>query len=246
MVSDKIDQYLESLLKEYYANKLIGLASYKLIKEIKRKNPYLLSASGFTTPQALIDNIIESKIQTSDETNFGKTIFEPLAIKISGGRKSAVLGVDLEIIKDGKLYLVAVKSGTAIFNAASRAKQRDYFNTALKTLKTSGQNDDLYPVAIVGYCYGRKNKKKNAKSADNFEELAGEKFWEFLSGGNKDLYLQIVKTISIAQLEVANKFQPEIEILKKRWMKEISEMNLSYEDEINWENVTKMISSNAA
>ena len=104
------------------------------------------------------------------------TFFEPIAIVVSGGQKAVTEGVDITVDKDNTIYSIAVKSGTSVFNADSRKRQEQNFQSAQKR----AQQAHKAFIPVVGYGYGK--KKVKAENEKFYKELAGKDFWEWLTG----------------------------------------------------------------
>jgi len=219
---EQIDSEIRKLLSNYYNRRITNISNIKLVDTIKNKNPYLLSANGINDFDSLIADIVNQYVQISDSAIFGDEFFEPLAIYISGGKKSLTEGVDLELRTHNAILLISIKSGVKIFNANSKAKQDDHMKKAMRIFQ--GEKKSVRP--IVGYCYGKKSS--NGKGSKYiFEELAGKEFWKEISGVD-DMYKFIVKSIenhsenSLKALRV--KLVEEIKNLKERWRDKASEV----------------------
>ena len=159
--NEQIDSKIRELLANYYNKRITNISSIKLVDTLKRKNPYLLSANGLNNFDELISDIVNQYLQMSDSTIFGHEFFEPLAIFVSGGKKSLTEGVDLEVRNKNSIDLISIKSGVSIFNSSSKSKQNDYMSKAMRIF----QSEKKLVRPIVGYCYGKKaSKGKNSKS----------------------------------------------------------------------------------
>lgn len=70
----------------------------KLVKVLKRKNPYLFKAKYVLTADQIVRGIVDAHISSNEETIFGDWL-EGLAIFINGkvydGRKSGITNIDL-------------------------------------------------------------------------------------------------------------------------------------------------------
>ena len=241
MTSNKM--FLKNLLRDYYSLQISKLENLGFTNVLLRKNPYLLNAAGIVDAKELIDSLIDSYLQASSETMFGKDIFQPFARHVAKGEDSAIEGVDFHFKKGSTMYYVAVKSGPNIFSAASRSKQYDYFRKALKIHGTnSGKKTKIIPV--VGYCYGTRSSQMLI-TGYNYDEYAGQAFWEFLSG-KKNLYLQIASIITDARLSLQGDFREELASLKSRWFKEIKALDLIEDGKVDWIALTAMISDASA
>lgn len=110
-------------LTEFYASLTKTLDKIDVDKILKRKNPYLYRAKGIHNASQIVSGILSAYISSSEETVFGNSFFEPLAVIVSGGQKAVTEGVDITVDKDNVIYSIAVKSGTSVFNADSRKRQ---------------------------------------------------------------------------------------------------------------------------
>lgn len=117
-------------LTEFYTSLTKTLDTIDVDKILKRKNPYLYRAKGIHNASQIVEGILAAYVSSSEETVFGNTFFEPLAIAVSGGQKAVTEGVDITVDKDNVIYSIAVKSGTSVFNADSRKRQEQNFQSA--------------------------------------------------------------------------------------------------------------------
>ena len=65
------------------------------------------------------------------------------------------------------------------------------FNTAKRTLLTSGGGAGLNIVFVEACCYGVDNTP--IKTTHN--KLCGQRFWELISGGNENLYRDLIEPL---------------------------------------------------
>lgn len=134
---------------------------------------------------------MDAFLSSNEETLFGDWL-EGLAIfinsKVYEGKKSGIPGIDLEFDKDGKRYIVTIKSGPNWGNSEQIKKMNLSFTTAKKTLRTS--NSKIVVVAVNGCCYGR---DPNPDKGEYFK-YCGQKFWEFISNED-DLYTDIIEPL---------------------------------------------------
>lgn len=167
---------IEQSLFDFQTRRIEKLKDLSVRQLIRKKNPYLFVATGIDTPEDLVSNMVNAFLSSSEETIMGNSFFEPIALAASGGRKSNSIGIDIEIDIGNIRRLISVKSGTSVFNSNSKAKQDDSFRTASRILVAS----NVTPDCIVGYAYG--NTKFRTSSKYLFRQLAGQQFWEFLTG----------------------------------------------------------------
>jgi hypothetical protein len=133
---------------------------------------------------------LDAFVSSSEETIFGNIFFEPIAIIVSGGNKSSAGGLDIDVVKQGVYHSISVKSGTSVFNSSSKNNQEIKFQKARQRVATKKVAFD----AIIGYCYGRKGKPSANAAPHIFRELAGQEFWEELTG-DSNFYLDLLRFI---------------------------------------------------
>ena len=172
-------------LSSFYRRRVEALDKLELKKVLVRKNPYLFRAVGVHDVGELIQNLLLAYSSSSDETIFGNEFFEPLARDLANGKTADGEGVDVLVETATRISAYAVKSGTSVFNSSSRRDQEQSFLKMRNRLfKTQKQFD-----AVVGYSYGR--RAKASKKTSSFREVAGQAFWEELTG-DPDCYVKIL------------------------------------------------------
>lgn len=192
----KLDTKVGELLEVLYAKRFAKLEKLTLTKLIN-KNPYLYRAIGVDDPPGFIDQLLSAFVSSSDETIFGNDFLEPLAMwsaeqsdQHDGGTRSVTVGAgagqDIAIETANAYLAISVKSGKNIFNSQSDKGQATEFDALQARLKKLNKQFR----AIIGYGYGRKQNK----SATVIEKLAGQVFWELLTG-ESDYYLRIARSI---------------------------------------------------
>lgn len=142
-------------LTDFYTALTRTLDNIDVDKILKKKNPYLYRAKGINGAGQIVTDILAAYISSSEETVFGNCFFEPIAIAVSGGQKAVTEGVDITVEKDNTIYSIAVKSGTSVFNADSRKRQEQNFQSAQKRAQQARKAF----IPVVGYGYGRKKTK---------------------------------------------------------------------------------------
>lgn len=188
-------QYVEHYIwPEFHQKKLEKIESLQLNDILKRKNPYLFKAKNTLSASDFIGSILDASLSSGEETTFGNFI-ESLAIYVCGlvysGRKSSTKGLDLEFENNNDKYLVSIKSGPNWGNASQIAQMRSNFNTAKRILQTSGGNYSTNFICIEGCCYGYDNNPHKGTHI----KLCGQDFWCLISGGNDNLYRDIIEPI---------------------------------------------------
>lgn len=186
-----ITQYVENNIGTFHQKRIMSLDTLSLSKVIKRKNPYLFKAKYVLTAEQIVKGLVDAHISSNEETVFGDWL-EGLAIFINGkvyrGKKSGIVGIDLEFDIENRRYIVNIKSGPNWGNSSQIRKMVSDFKTAKRTLRTS--NSGLNIVAVNGCCYGRNN---NPDKGDYYK-YCGQKFWEFISG-DSNLYIGIIEPL---------------------------------------------------
>ena len=167
---------------------------------LTRKNPYLFLANGVVSVKTLTDRLLEAYLSSSEETIFGNSVFEPIALAASGGTPAQATGIDIFVELQDRNRAIAVKSGTSVFNAQSKRKQNENFIELRNRLQKTGKPFD----AIVGYAYGR--TRFRFESGYIFRQLAGQDFWSDVSGDDQ-LHLRIYQMIASGHEEYARTYQ---------------------------------------
>ena len=197
MISDTALQIeVGRLLVRLYEKRFAALDKLTLDR-LLAKNPYLYRALGISDASEFIQQLMIAFVSSSDETIFGNDFFEPLAIFAAKNSATATenlrsvtvgagAGQDIAIETANAYLAISVKSGTNIFNSQSSKGQGSEFQALQARLKKL--NKMFRP--IIGYGYGR----KNLRAASAVEKLAGQAFWELLSG-ESDFYLRISKSM---------------------------------------------------
>ena len=190
------DQQLKTevgrLLTTLYAKRFAALDKLTLAR-LLNKNPYLYRALGIADSSEFIQQLMIAFVSSSDETIFGNDFIEPLAVfaashspNASGIPRTVTVGAGAGqdiAIETAKSYLaISVKSSKNIFNSQSAKGQSGEFGALQARLKKL--NKVFRP--IIGYGYGRKLERK----ASTVEKMAGQVFWNMLTGDDS-FYLRI-------------------------------------------------------
>jgi hypothetical protein len=238
-----VTEYVENHIQEFHNSRLAKVESIKLKDVLKSKNPYLYRAKNVNQSREIIEGILNAFISSSEEGIFGNWL-ERLAIFINDmvyvGRKAGIDGIDLDFDKDGKRYLVAIKSGPAWGNDSQIKKLVDQFNTARKRLATSGASVET--VCVNGCCYGRSREKSEYKAKGNFYKMCGSRFWELISG-EPDLYIKLIEPIGKEAEERNAEFKIAYDNLVNRLDREFLIDFCKVDGSIDWEKLVKFNSS---
>lgn len=217
-------------LTDFYTSLTKTLDNIDIDKILKRKNPYLYRAKGISSAGQIVDGILAAYVSSSEETVFGNTFFEPIAIVVSGGQKAVTEGVDITVDKDNTIYSIAVKSGTSVFNADSRKRQEQNFQSAQKRAQ---QAKKAY-LPVVGYGYG----KKRVKAEKFYLELAGKEFWEWLTG-DAEFYTKIIEFMGTRPDEYAKEFDEAYAKAENRMIREFTLKYCKEDGSIDWDALIK-------
>jgi hypothetical protein len=232
---EEVVNYIESNIVEFHKKRLNSLHKLKLETVLKKKNPYLFKAKYLLTADTIVRSLTDAFISSNEETIFGDWL-EGLAIFINksvyGGWKSSTEGIDLEFDKDGKRYIVAIKSGPNWGNSSQVNKLKENFNKAAKILRTSSSG--LSIVAVNGCCYGRNNKPDQG----SYFKYCGQRFWEFISGNN-ELYLEIVKPLGSKAKEKSEEYTTMYQNMFNLFVKDFINKFCNEDGSINWEKLVK-------
>jgi hypothetical protein len=219
---------VRTALDQFYRRRLERLSELKIVHILQRKNPYLYRAMGITEPHQLVSALVSAYLSSSDEGVFGDALFEPIAIAISGGRKSITDSVDFEVEVDGVTRAYAVKSGLSVFNAQSRGRQIQAFEECRRRLPKRAFE------AVVGYGYG--NRSTPPKGKKNFREVSGQAFWEEISG-DPDLYVKIFDLLAAQADSQKEKYSTAFAAAMNRFEEEFEKEFATKDGKIDWKKV---------
>ncbi len=225
---DKVLQAVSTALTEFYCALTRTLEKINIDKILKRKNPYLYRAKGINSASQIVENILSAYISSSEETLFGNCFFEPIAKVVSGGQKAVTEGVDITVERDNIIFSIAVKSGTSVFNADSRKRQEQNFQSAQKR----AQQAHKAFLPVVGYGYGKKKIKSGKEKF--YKELAGKDFWEWLTG-DPDFYIKIIKFMGTQPDEYAQQFELSYSKAENRLIREFTINYCKDDGAIDWD-----------
>lgn len=232
-------QYVEENIGTFHQKRIAGLKDLKLKKVLSKKNPYLFKAKYVLTAQDIIKSLTDAFISSQEETIFGDWL-EGLAIfvneKVYKGRKSGIIGIDLEFDKDNIRYIVTIKSGPNWGNSSQIAKLVADFKTAKKTLRTS--NSQLNIVAVNGCCYGRDNQPDKG----DYFKYCGQKFWEFMSG-DTDFYTKIIEPLGHQANERNDDFMQSYAQMINKFTKEFADTFCKNDGSIDWDKLVRFNSA---
>lgn len=232
-------RYVEENIGTFHQKRIAGLKDLKLKKVLSKKNPYLFKAKYVLTAQDIIKSLTDAFISSQEETIFGDWL-EGLAIfvneKVYKGRKSGIIGIDLEFDKENTRYIVTIKSGPNWGNSSQIAKLVADFKTAKKTLRTS--NSQLNIVAVNGCCYGRDNQPDKG----DYFKYCGQKFWELVSG-DTDFYTKIIEPLGHQAKERNDDFMQSYAQMINKFTKEFADTFCKDDGSIDWDKLVRFNSA---
>lgn len=236
----ELKDYVAENIGEFHRARLENLSKLQLKKVLKKKNPYLFRAKNIQTSEVFIKYLMDAHLSSQEETMFGDFL-EGLAIfinnKVYSGIKSSAEGIDLEFIKKGVRYIVAIKSGPNWGNSSQIKKMRDNFLQARRVLNTSSSRKKPQNiVAVNGCCYGKENKPNKG----DYYKYCGQEFWDFISG-DENLYTEIIEPLGYKAKEKNEEFHKQYSVLVNKFTKEFSE-NFCPDGEIEWKKLVELTS----
>lgn len=220
---DYYDYLSEHVITPFYQTRFSKLNSLKLKDVLKRKNPYLFKAKNIELAGDLVKGIVDAYLSSQEEGIFGN-LLEGFAIHVSknlyGGFKSELKSVDLEFERDGRYYIVGIKSGTNWANSDQIAAMRNNFKLNRTILRERGVKTEI--VAVNGCIYGKDRSpfKRHSDEEKQYYKYAGQDFWHFISGDD-NLYREIITPIDREARE-------KDEVFKKAYAKKINEMTQDF------------------
>ncbi len=199
----KLNAFIVSdVIRPFYEIRFEALKEIKLKNVARRKNPYLFKAKNVETAGDLAKSILDAFLSSQEETIFGD-LMENLAINVCrqvfGGKKAEQAkyrSIDLIFKRNGKTYIVGIKSGPNWGNSDQVNAMKRNFVIAKKIIRaTYGKKTKI--VAVNGCTYGRDNQAyKVDKDNDDrsYYKLCGQSFWELVSGDDQ-LYKTIIQPL---------------------------------------------------
>lgn len=233
-----LQEEIGRLLGILYGKRFAAIDKLNLARLLS-KNPYLYRALGIADSSEFIMQLMVAFVSSSDETIFGNDFLEPLAIfsaknaaQAGDATRSVTVGAgagqDIAIETATSYLAISVKSSKNIFNSQS-AKGQDSEFTALQA-RLKKLNKGFRP--IIGYGYGR----KLARKVSNVEKLAGQVFWQLLTG-EADFYLRISASMERFSGQHGGAYKV---VFEKKHQQLLREFMINYVDEsgsICWDQV---------
>lgn len=235
--NDLLEKLISDCLNDFYQSRLQRLDKLKLKTILKRKNPYLFKALNTEKASEIVEQILFAYISSSDETIFGDRFFEPVAKQVSGGSISPSPGVDISVETDLKYSAYAVKSGPNPFNSSAKKRQSDEFLSLKSRLSKIRKEFD----PVLAYSYGKTIKPITKNKY--YREIAGQAFWEELTG-DADFYLKLITMMGNIPQSHMEKYKPELDAAINRFTLEFSRDFCNVDGTINWERLVEFVSKN--
>jgi endonuclease III len=227
---DDLERKIGELLDDFYRRRMAKINELRLKDALRRKNPYLFRAVGVQKASEIVEQLLTAYMSSSDEGIFGDAFFEPLAKFASGGIVAPSEGVDVVRETATEYIAIAVKSGTSVFNADSRKRQVQNFESLEARLKKLHKHFD----PVIGYAYGRKKPKTQTK----IRELAGQAFWSEVTG-DPDFYLKIIRLMKDKPQEHLTAYRNAWDAAVNRFTKAFIDEFCNSDGTIDWNKLTK-------
>ena len=226
---------IATALETFYGTLIEKIDKLDIVKVMKRKNPYLYRAKAMENASEIVESVLSAFVSSSEETIFGNCFFEPIAIAASGGNKALAEGIDI-MIQDNDantIYAVAVKSGPSVFNADSKKRQEQNFMAASKLAQQAKARYEAY----IGYCYGKKKESGRGKPK-MYQELAGKRFWEELTG-DENFYIKILGFMGTLPEQYVASYTESYNKAFNRLVREFSNDFCKEDGSIDWEKLVE-------
>jgi len=222
-------QYVKDhIAPDFHAKRLAGLTKLKLDVVLKRKNPYLFRAKAIVSAPDLVKQLLLAHLSSQEETLFG-AFLEGLAVAICGraygGKKSTTEGIDLEFCRDGKRYMVSIKSGPNWGNSSQITKMKQHFD---KARRIAGPREHV--LAVNGCCYG---KDAHPLKDGNYLKLCGQDFW-YLISGEPLLYQEIIEPLGFEARQRNDEFDAAFARLHTKFTARFTEHFCHLDGSVNW------------
>lgn len=236
---DGVNSFVNKNIDSFHETRLKCLKDLKLEKLLS-KNPYLFKAKNINKASDLIESLLDAFLSSSEEKIFGDFL-ESLVIFVadmaSGGFKSGITGIDLEINREEIHYLISIKSGSNWGNASQHKKLEQDFKKATMTIKQADKTINVQ--SILGICYGKTKTKFN----NGYWKIVGQNFWYFISG-EEDLYKEIIEPIGYRAKEHNDQFIQGKGEITNLFTRSFIDLFCDSTGKINWEKLIEFNSGN--
>lgn len=246
---EELQQFISSkVIGPFYEKRISALQSLTLNKVLKRKNPYLFKAKNIRTAEELVRNTLDAFLSSQEETIFGN-LLETVAIfvcsKEFNGRKAEegkFPSIDLIFSRDGKIYIVGIKSGPFWGNKDQKDRLKNNFKKARLILRKEGKKAEI--VAVNGCMYGKDKNPYKVDESDkerNYYKLCGQEFWKLITGDD-NFYQRIIVPIDKEAKKRDKKFQEVYSAKINELTKDFSTTYLTNGGHIDWEKIVAFVS----
>lgn len=228
----EVEEYVEKNISLFHKRRLDFVETeIKFDRILQQKNPYLFKAKNILTAQDLVKGFLDAFLQSQEEGLFGHFL-EGLAIfvtdKVYSAKKTDLVGMDLEFIKDDVIHIVEIKAGWNWGND-SQIKQ---LKINSKIAKEKREKETGKSVKILnGCCFG--NKKNRNPEKDGYQKICGQEFWHLISN-EENFYIKIVEPIGFRAKERNEEFREAYAILVNKFTLEFA-IKFCDDGKINWE-----------
>jgi hypothetical protein len=234
---EKLETLIAECLDNFYRHRLDKIRKIRLRAVLSRKNPYLFRALHTEKAADIVEQILSAFLMSSDETIFGNDFFEPIARDVSGGQASDGKGIDVIIHSETEIRAYAVKSGKNAQNASARDKQELEFNELRQRLAKLHKKFD----PVLGAAYGRVTGTARKKPR-SFREVAGQKFWQELTG-DPDFYLKLIRLMKDIPARHMELYKPEWDAAINRLTSEFIHDFCLEDGRVDWDKLTAFVSA---
>lgn len=238
----------EGIITPFYDIRLQKLNELTFSNIMRRKNPYLFKAKNIQTAEELVRYVLDAFLSSQEETIFG-SLMEELAIfvckRVYGGYKAEqgkFRSIDLIFQRDGKTYIVSIKSGPNWGNSDQINRMKGNFKEAKRVLKKERSNTKI--IAVNGCIYGKDNKSYKVDVLDrekSYYKFCGQEFWDLVSG-DKEFYQRIVIPIDKEARKRDENFRNTYSAKINELTKDFSENYLTDDGYINWKKLIDFVS----
>lgn len=239
-MSDVVD-YVEQHIGTFHANRLAKLEGLNLGAVLFRKNPYLFKAKYVMTAETLVRGVLDAFLSSQEETLFGN-FMEGVAIfvcsRVFGGVKvpfGELTGIDLLFERDGRMYIIEIKSGPNWGNSSQIKKMKENFHAAKSALAVKYPDREV--IAVNGCIYG-----KEIIHHSLYVKLCGQDFWSLISGSDT-IYTEIIEPLGHQARERNAEFDAAYSRIITRFTGEFITTFCTPIGDIDWEKLVQWTSA---
>jgi hypothetical protein len=236
MTPDELEELIKQRLERFYERRIANLTQVQLFDVLKRKNPYLLRAIGISSAAQLVEILLQQHIMASDETIFGTEFIEPVALAVSGGKKSSAEGIDIEVEGEVSYKAISVKSGPNIFNSSQAKKMNEQFEELRRRLQQYLRQTRKQFDPILGAAYGKRNLPARGKRS--YRHVAGQAFWQEITG-DPDFFLKVIRLMKDYPEQHRRVFEQEMDKAKNRFARDLLNQFAEADGTLSWEKLLK-------